>query len=399
MNGSDKKDLEDGVEKVIKESDKRKKESMREAPIEPTEKKTSPPVKKNRMKHVGVVLLLVVIAVSMIWMAWSSIVPDTDGDGYNDDVDAFPDDPNEWKDSDNDGVGDNSDKFKYDSTQWTDRDGDGYGDNPNGNDPDVFPDDPNEWKDSDNDGIGDNSDAFLNDPGEWKDSDNDGVGDNGDAFPNNPNEQYDSDEDGIGNNADAFPYDSTQWTDRDDDGYGDNPNGNNPDAFPNDATEWKDSDSDGIGDNADIYDDGNGGIKVAITKYQGDYYGDEWGETDPYFTICISTYNDGTGEWEDIDCKTSIVYDNTNSVSHPVSLIVDVNDDVQCIRVMISAMDYDVWSSDDQIDLNGDSGSRILYTYFYPRQKSYDTFTADGRLDLLDEMDGYIEYYIKVVGI
>ncbi len=45
---------------------------------------------------------------------------DTDGDGYNDDVDAFPDDPTQWEDSDNDG----------------------YGDNPEGNNPDAYPLDP-----------------------------------------------------------------------------------------------------------------------------------------------------------------------------------------------------------------------------------------------------------------
>ena len=36
---------------------------------------------------------------------------DRDGDGYPDDVDAFPDDPNEWQDSDGDGTGDNSDPY------------------------------------------------------------------------------------------------------------------------------------------------------------------------------------------------------------------------------------------------------------------------------------------------
>ncbi|MBM4248745.1 MAG: hypothetical protein FJ149_04810 [Euryarchaeota archaeon] len=34
---------------------------------------------------------------------------DTDGDGYPDSSDAFPEDPKEWKDTDRDGVGDNSD--------------------------------------------------------------------------------------------------------------------------------------------------------------------------------------------------------------------------------------------------------------------------------------------------
>jgi hypothetical protein len=32
---------------------------------------------------------------------------DSDGDGYNDDVDAFPDDDHQWFDSDGDGYGDN----------------------------------------------------------------------------------------------------------------------------------------------------------------------------------------------------------------------------------------------------------------------------------------------------
>jgi len=54
--------------------------------------------------------------------------PDTDGDGYPDNSDAFPNDPLEWKDSDGDGIGDNSDKFPYDY------DNDGYSD-----DVDLYP--------------------------------------------------------------------------------------------------------------------------------------------------------------------------------------------------------------------------------------------------------------------
>ena len=48
---------------------------------------------------------------------------DSDGDGYNDDVDAFP----------------------YDATQWSDMDGDGYGDNASGNMADAFPNDGTQW--------------------------------------------------------------------------------------------------------------------------------------------------------------------------------------------------------------------------------------------------------------
>ncbi|MCK4366235.1 MAG: hypothetical protein KAW45_09290 [Thermoplasmatales archaeon] len=54
---------------------------------------------------------------------------DTDGDGYNDDVDYFPKNANEWSDSDEDGIGDNSDAFPNNATEWLDTDSDGYGDN------------------------------------------------------------------------------------------------------------------------------------------------------------------------------------------------------------------------------------------------------------------------------
>lgn len=162
---------------------------------------------------------------------------DSDGDGYADEIDAFPSDPTEWSDLDGDGIGDNSDP---------DKDGDGYE-----NGIDAFPEDSTEWKDTDTDGIGDNSDpdidgdgynngedAFPTDPGEWLDTDGDGIGNgtdpdidndgaaNGvDAFPLDPTEQADLDGDGIGNNAD---------TDRDGDGVN-----NDDDVFPDDENRWK----------------------------------------------------------------------------------------------------------------------------------------------------------------
>lgn len=71
----------------------------------------------------------------------------------------------------------------------TDTDGDGYDDAD-----DVFPNDANEWLDSDKDGIGNNSDT---------DDDNDGVLDSVDAFPLDATESVDTDGDGIGNNADT----------------------------------------------------------------------------------------------------------------------------------------------------------------------------------------------------
>ena len=63
-------------------------------------------------------------------------------------------------DSDND-VLDNSDVFP-DGTEWQDTDGDGYGDNG-----DAFPEDPNEHSDADGDGVGDLSDIPL-DATKWE---------------------------------------------------------------------------------------------------------------------------------------------------------------------------------------------------------------------------------------
>ena len=195
---------------------------------------------------------------------------DTDGDGYNDAVDAFPTDATQWSDMDGDGYGDNAsgnnpDAWPSDSTQWADSDGDGYGDNPTGTNGDAFPTDPTQWSDADGDGYGDNPngttpDAFPNDGTQWADGDGDGYGDNpngnnGDDFPNDPSQWSDADGDGYGDNQagtspDAFPSDSTQWNDTDGDGYGDNAAGLNADAFPNDSTQWRDADGDGYGDNA-----------------------------------------------------------------------------------------------------------------------------------------------------
>ena len=168
---------------------------------------------------------------------------DADNDGYGDQSDAFPNDPNEHADSDSDGVGDNADAFPNDPAETLDSDGDGTGDNA-----DEFPNDAAETTDSDSDGVGDNADAFPNNPAETADSDDDGVGDNSDWAPNDPAESADSDDDGVGNNADAFPNDASETLDSDNDNVGDN-----ADAFPNDPTETMDSDNDNVGDNADAF--------------------------------------------------------------------------------------------------------------------------------------------------
>ena len=275
--------------------------------------------------------------------------PDTDGDGYNDFDDRFPDDPNEWNDTDDDGVGDNADDFPNNANEWNDADGDGVGDNG-----DAFPWDPTETADTDGDGWGDNADEFPNDPTEWVDTDGDGTGDNADTdadgdgtsdsdedsdgdgvnddeddFPFDANETTDTDGDGVGDNADEFPEDANETTDTDGDGVGDNsdedadgdgtPNdlddfplsdsestdtdgdgvGDNEDAFPNNPNEYIDSDGDGVGDNADTDDDDDGTPDVSDafpldasedTDTDMDGVGDNADEFD----------NDN-GEWSDTD--------------------------------------------------------------------------------------------------
>mgnify|MGYP000365500622 CR=1 FL=1 len=145
---------------------------------------------------------------------------DSDNDLAVDQFDAFPSDPDEYRDSDRDGTGNYAD---------TDDDNDGVDDST-----DVFPLDATESVDTDSDGIGNNADT---------DDDNDGVADSDDAFPLDSAESSDSDGDGLGDNSDAFPNDSSETVDSDNDGTGDN-----ADAFPNNALYKADSDSDGMPD-------------------------------------------------------------------------------------------------------------------------------------------------------
>jgi len=106
---------------------------------------------------------------------------DSDGDGFSDSVDVFPDDETEWADNDNDGIGDNAD---------LDDDEDGIAD--------IIDNCPlvsnSDQLNSDNDSQGN-----VCDP----DDDNDGVLDGADTFPLDATESSDLDGDGTGDNADT----------------------------------------------------------------------------------------------------------------------------------------------------------------------------------------------------
>ena len=177
-----------------------------------------------------------------------NIILDTDGDGTEDNEDAFPEDPNEDTDTDGDGVGNNAD---------TDDDEDGQTDEHEvacGSDPldassmapdidgDKIPDcvDSNDDTDTDEDGSPD-----VIDP----DDDGDGQSDKDElACGSDP---LDSASISIDTDSDNIP----DCVDTDDDGDGVI---DVEDVFPLDAAENTDTDNDGIGNNADPDDDGDG---------------------------------------------------------------------------------------------------------------------------------------------
>ena len=120
---------------------------------------------------------------------------DTDGDGFSDPddewtlengADAFPDNKNYSGDADFDSVPDRIDNCPNTSGTSSensvlgciDTDGDGWADTI-----DQFPDNASEWSDSDMDGLGDNADMFPNNASAKFDTDLDGIDDTIDAFP------------------------------------------------------------------------------------------------------------------------------------------------------------------------------------------------------------------------
>ena len=232
--------------------------------------------------------------------------PDTDGDGVNDGLDAFPLDATETLDTDADGVGNRQDP---------DDDNDGVCDtteqisgctlNPNGQ-ADAFPLNKNEWLDSDGDGTGNNLD---------QDDDHDGLVDSAEKDLGTDPLDPDSDHDGTRDGDDKYPLDNHRAADTDNDGQDNtvdvdddndgvcdtppaveqvchlNPDGRG-DAFPLDRAEWEDTDEDGIGNNRDPDDDNDGYCDLPpavkdICQLNKDESGDafpldrqEWHDTD-----------------------------------------------------------------------------------------------------------------------
>lgn len=244
---------------------------------------------------------------------------DSDGDGWLDGLDAFPDDP----------------------TQYADRDGDGRGDALGGHQPDACPDDPLQWDDADGDGVcdrpvGSGWDLFPDDPFQHSDRDGDGRGDvshvpGGDRWPDDATQWVDADGDGYGDNAagtqgDACPMlngrsfeDRFGCPDRDGDGWSDpdpgwlaSPDGT-ADAFPSDASQHADRDGDGFGDATDgwrndrcpaspgtsrrlLFLDLSGQWSVSAYAGCDDRDGDGWADVGDHFPDNATEYLDADGD-------------------------------------------------------------------------------------------------------
>ena len=282
------------------------------------------------------------------WQNGTYGCPDADGDGWSDVEDTHPDDGTQWSDSDGDGFGDNPggtnpdacpsqpgnstkgnrlgcpdndgdgwdnviDALPEQGTQWLDQDGDGYGDNATGLLPDACPGEAGTSNvglygcvDDDGDGHANLTDDFPNDPTRWIDTDQDGFDDAEDACPLSAGTStidrlgcVDSDSDGVSNptppmgndsgwsvddGADAFPFEPSQTTDADDDGYGDNTSGFQADVCPSDAGSsfvdrfgCVDEDGDGVSDINDAF----LGDPSQWTDTDGDGFGDHQNGTEP----------------------------------------------------------------------------------------------------------------------
>ena len=172
-----------------------------------------------------------------------------------------------------------------------DSDGDGFGD-----DLDAFPEDASEILDSDGDGIGNNADA---------DDDGDGVADTFDYFPLDASESLDSDSDGIGNNAD-MDDDDDGLSDAEEATYG-----TNPLSADSDGDDYSDSDEiDSGADPLDANDNPSEGLNWHVFKAAKDQNAEDTYEgmcpllTEP----CMNIENHQACIDVEVNCDSEIVF-------------------------------------------------------------------------------------------
>ncbi len=269
--------------------------------------------------------------------SWQVLLPDLDGDGVMDGVDAFPDDASQSSDRDDDGFGDRPEGYHADACPDLsgDSDEDRYG-CPD-SDSDGFSDPDAAWP-AHPDGL---ADAFVNDSMQHWDTDRDGHGDS-----------YSFTLDGVGlrnQTGDSFILDAEQWSDRDGDGCGDNhffdlgADGlrlnETGDAFPDDASQCVDRDGDGYGD-AYFATLGSDGLLVE----KGDLFpADVLAWWDPDGDGCVP--QSATGLPLDLDSTDSNRCDEALSFSLPDDLSLVVSQAAAQWRISIS------WTGADEHSL------------------------------------------------
>ena len=150
----------------------------------------------------------------------------------------------------------------------------------------------------------------------------------------------DTDGDGVSDGEDRFPNDPLEWSDSDDDGFGDN-----SDAFPDDPHEHLDSDGDGIGDGSDFFNEGNGGVRISLDRFEFEGYTSNCHRTkydpDPWFEIKVDADRDGVFELS----FQSEVFFGEEILTDFFSAEVDVADDSPSLRFTVIV--YDVWDVDN----------------------------------------------------
>jgi len=279
---------------------------------------------------------------------WWRMDPDIDGDGVPNTDDAFPEDGTQWADQDGDGYGDNPSGILPDacpaitgySTQdrfgCPDSDGDGWSD-----DNDLYPNDGYQWADADSDGHPDNTydprdpnpigtvDLFPSNPTQWDDYDLDGYGDNyndashGSSYGVRPTEWpgiliQDMNPSQIAA-VDIFPVDSNQWNDTDGDWIGDEPFTDRSDGCPLNAGRsiWDrlgcpDSDGDGWSDpdaSGAASPDGDADAFTTEPSQWHDQDGDSYGDNSSGVTPDRCVASAGDSEWKIVWNETSEQYD------------------------------------------------------------------------------------------
>jgi len=116
---------------------------------------------------------------------------------------------------------------------------------------------------------------------------------------------------------------------------------------------------------ADFYDSGNGGVRIAILSLAVAQDCDAFSPCDPFFILGIDANGDGTYECT----RTSPEYTDVNVLTNPsgASVVCDIPDGSQSIKVRIQVYDNDVLNAPETIDYVPEStGAWYIYTVLTP---------------------------------